>query len=198
MRPIFVPIHYLNLFPMKSSSLYTCILALFLPLAAWAQQAKKADIEVSPAVLQTAEWAKFKYKENLEAAKTGDSKALRALFEFSGTVDGAEALQHTTTCLELLTVIPDDLMGAVISSLKPKLKTVLLERFPLAQGQTKKTELHKPLSEFAPNTWKALNGAIVSCNSCMHEQTVGQKLDKKPGQIGPAAAKPAAQTTDKQ
>jgi hypothetical protein len=104
--------------------------------------------------------------------------------EFSGTVDGTESLQHATTCLELIPLATDEKMGAVISSLKPKLKTILLDRIQLAQGRTKKENLIKPLQEWAPLTWKALHGERVVCNSCMHKD--GQMMKKPDGVMSPA------------
>jgi hypothetical protein len=76
--------------------------------------------------------------------------------------------------------VADDVAGSIISSMKPKLKSILLERFTLAQGRTKKEALQKPLKDWAPLTWKALNGERVICGSCMHE---GGLSTSKPGQM---------------
>ena len=154
---------------MRSALFVATIAAFFSPFMLQAQEGQKNDIEISDGVLKTAEWAAFKYMEKLDLAQSGDQKAIKELFEFSGTVDGVEALQHATTCIELIPFATDEKVGSVISSIKPKLKTVLLDRFQLAQGRTKKENLRKPLQEWAPLTWKALNGEMVVCNSCMHE-----------------------------
>lgn len=146
---------------MRSSFLLAFVSILISPSLSNAQSDKKLDIEVSSAVLKTAEWANFKYMENLNLAKSGDKKAIKAFLEFSGTVDGIESLEHATTCIELIPYASDMNIGAVISSLKPKLQKVLLERFVLAQGRTKKEALRKPLQEWAPLCWKALNGEKV-------------------------------------
>lgn len=171
---------------MKSILRVITLLVFIFPFMLQAQAGKQADVEIFSDVLKTAEWASFKYMANIELAKKGDQKALKDLFEFSGTVDGVEALQHATTCIELISLAGDEKMGAVIYILKPKLKTVLLERFQLAIGRTKKEELRKPLQEWAPLTWKALNGEKVVCSTCLN----GGDLTAKP-----PSKKPTANTT---
>lgn len=172
---------------MKSALSFFAALMLLSPTLLHAQTPKGTDIEVSGAVLATAEWANFKYMEKLEAAKKRDHRALKELFEFSGTVDGREAIQHTATLLELIPFVTDDLNGTIISNtLKPKLKTILLERFQKAQELTKKEDLQKPLEAWAPMTWKALNGEKVMCSTCL---TQGGSLSK------PGAQKPDASNT---
>jgi hypothetical protein len=167
---------------------FTCLFALFLsPLVISAQEGKKTDLEISSEVLKTADWAAFKYMENLDKAQSGDLKAIKAFLEFSSVVDGTESLQHAMTCVELIPLTTDEKMGASIATLKPKLKTVLLERFVLAQGRTKKEELKKPLLEWAPLTWKALNGEKVSCTSCMQSGGVTKAV--------PGGQKPSSGTT---
>lgn len=181
----------LNLFPMRSLLLSVILTAVFFPASSQAQGEEKNAIEVSSAVLKTAEWANFKYMETLESAKTGDRKAVRSFLDFSSVVDGTESLQHATTCIELISFAGDEIFGTTISNLKPKLKTILLSRFQLAQGRTQKVELQKPLHEWAPLTWKALNGQQVVCGTCMHEG--GVRLEKpgtsapKPGTSEPTA-----------
>ncbi|MDO8366970.1 MAG: hypothetical protein Q7T20_09250 [Saprospiraceae bacterium] len=165
---------------MRSAFLIATVSALLFPFMLNAQTSKKLDIEISSDVLKTAEWAAFKYMENIELAQKGDQKGLKELFEFSGTVDGVEALQHATTCIELIQYATDEKFGAVVSILKPKLKSVLLDRFQLAQARTKKEELRKPFQEWAPLTWKALNGEKVVCNSCMSQGALTKPAGKKP------------------
>ncbi|MCC7466351.1 MAG: hypothetical protein IT261_08790 [Saprospiraceae bacterium] len=174
---------------------FLCLLT-FAPFLAQAQAPKNEEIQVFPSVLKTAEWANFKYMDVLNKAKSGDKKSILDFLEFSSIVDGTEALQHATTCIEIIPFVPDDAYGAVISTLKPKLKTLLLERFTLAQGRTKKEALQKPLMEWAPLTWKALNGELVRCSSCMQE---GGLSTSKPGQAkkpNSAESAPAASGTD--
>ncbi len=171
---------------MRSAFLLACVSVLLSPFMLHAQKAKKTEIEISSDVLKTAEWAKFKYMENVDMAQKGDPKGIKALFEFSGTVDGVESLQHATTCLEIIPFATDEKVGSVISSLKPKLKTVLLERFQLAQGRTKKEELRKPLQEWAPLCWKALNGEMVIDSSKIQD---GGGSTSKPGSIKPTMSR---------
>ncbi len=118
------------------------------------------DVTVFEPVLATAKWANFKYEEHLAAAKKGDHKEILKLLEFSGTVDGVEALNHSVTLLELVKVGGDIPFAAAVNMSKATLKKVLLERLQLAQGRTKKTELQKPMAEWAPTTWDVLNGKI--------------------------------------
>ncbi|MBL7807980.1 MAG: hypothetical protein JNN28_09210 [Saprospiraceae bacterium] len=175
----------------------TLVCMLFLsPLMVQAQDSKNTDIQVFPGVLKTAEWANFKYMDVLNKAKTGDQLSIRTFLEFSGTVDGTEALQHATTCIELLSVVSDEVYGAIIAAMKPKLRSVLLTRLPLAQGRTKKEALQKPMQEWAPQTWKALNGERVVCNSCRQE---GGLAPAKPGfGIKPGAESTAPVESDKE
>lgn len=152
---------------MKRTLCLLAFVAWFIPGMLSAQGAPKKEVEISSAVLKTAEWANFKYMENLDLAISGDQKALKALLDFSGTVDGTESLQHATTCIELIPLVSDDKMAQTILTLKPRLIAKLLDRFQLAQGRTKKVDLRKPLQEWAPNTWKALHGERVDCINCL-------------------------------
>ncbi len=117
-----------------------------------------ADIEISPAALKTAEWSGFKYKEVLDKAKAGDLESIKQFLDFHGVVDGTDAMGHSVTCLELIPVVGDYKFALAVQSSKPKLKELLKERLTLAQGRTKKTELVKPLEQWAPNVWAAVNG----------------------------------------
>ncbi len=174
---------------MRSTLLIAAFTAFFSPLMLLAQQGKKMDIDISSEVLKTADWAAFKYMEKIDLAQSGDQKAIKDLLEFSAVVDGVEALQHATTCLELIPFTTDEKMGAVIYIVKPKLREALLERFQLAQGRTKKEEMRKPLQEWAPLTWKALHGEKVVCSSCM-SQGLSKGEGKKP------APPPGMETTE--
>lgn len=162
-----------------------------------AQDAKQSsDVTVFPGVLSTAQWAGFKYNDQLQLAKTGDLKAVVSLLEFSGTVDGVDALNHAVTCLELLPVSTDLVFAAAINKSKPKLKKVLLERLVIAQGRTTNLELRKPLSEWAPLTWDVLNGKPFQPDMKGSEECMASKASQKnnAGQMNagavPGAAKP--------
>jgi hypothetical protein len=116
------------------------------------------DVTVFESVLSTAGWANFKYVDQLSQAKQGDYKATLKLLEFSGTVDGIAALDHSVTLLELLLSGGDLPFAAAVNMAKPKLKSVLLDRLQLAQARTQKVELRKPIAEWAPTTWAVLHG----------------------------------------
>lgn len=121
---------------------------------------QEQDITVFESVLATAEWANFKYQDQLLAAKMGDYKATLKLLEFSGTVDGVAELEHSVTLLELLASGSDATFGIAVKIAKPKLKSVLLQRLQLAQGRTKNENLREPMEKWAPITWAALNGKV--------------------------------------
>lgn len=177
---------------MRIVLLVATLSALLSPMALHAQEENYNGIVVFSKVLKTAEWAKYNYKETLDLAQKGDIKAIKSFLEFSSVVDGTEALQHATTCLELISFATDEKMGVGIYTLKPKLKTALLQRFTLATGRTKKEALQKPLLEWAPLTWKALNGEKVACSSCMNQNGVAPM---KPGMQKPTTLQ-APQATD--
>jgi hypothetical protein len=125
----------------------------------WAQTKEpETDVTVSESVLNTAVWAGFKYQEELVKAKKGDYNATFKLMDFSGTVDGRTALEHSVTLLELIVSGGDEPFALAVQKTKPKLRTVLLDRLQLAQGRTKKEELRNPMKDWAPKTWAALNG----------------------------------------
>jgi hypothetical protein len=116
------------------------------------------DIKVSEKVLKTAEWAKFKYLEELALAKSGDLVAIKRMLEFSKMVDGGEAIDHAVVCLELIPLAGDDNFATVVAGLSPKLREALLKRFNFAQGRSEKETLRLPMTVWAPHTWGALNG----------------------------------------
>jgi len=179
---------------MRSIFLAATLSALLFPCIIHAQKGKKVEVEVFSDVLKTAEWAAFKYMDNIYLAQSGDQKAIKSLLEFSATVDGVETLQHATTCIELIPLVSDEKFGSIVSILKPKLKTVLLERFPLAQARTKKEALRKPFQEWAPLTWKALNGEKVACSSCMSQGTTTKPGQKPTPSSGLEVTEPASAT----
>lgn len=120
----------------------------------------EVDVTVFESVLSTAKWANFDYLKLLDAAKKGDHKATLKLLEFSGTVDGVAELDHSVTLLELIASGGDITFAGAVNMASPKLQAVLLQRLQLAQGRTKKLELQKPISEWAPTTWEVLNGRL--------------------------------------
>ncbi|MBL7827775.1 MAG: hypothetical protein JNJ57_14185 [Saprospiraceae bacterium] len=129
--------------------------AMLLSFQLFAQTHK---VSVSPSVLDVAKWAGFEYQKHVDLAKSGDFKAVTELLDFSGTVDGVDALDHAVTCLELIPYASDLTFAAALNKAKPKLKSVLLERFQLAQGRSKTESFRSPMATWAPNTWAALNG----------------------------------------
>ncbi len=151
-----------------------------------------ADVEVFESVLSTASWAGFKYEEQLALAKKGDHKATLKLLEFSGTVDGKAALDHSVTLLELIAAGGDLGFSAAVNMSKPKLKKVLLDRLQLAQGRTKKEALRKPIAEWAPTTWEVLNGRPFAPKIKAGEEK--SCMDLVPHQQKPQASIPAEPT----
>ncbi|MCC7507625.1 MAG: hypothetical protein IT259_20115 [Saprospiraceae bacterium] len=183
---------------MKNAFLASMLMLLIVPMMEVGCQntesagAKPLDIEVSPATLKTAEWADFKYNEILAKAATGDFKAIQQFFEFHSIVDGSDALGHGVSCLELIPVAGDFQVARVIQTLKPNLRKLLSERLVLAQGRTKKTELQKPLQEWAPDVWAALNGKPLPV--VPDSIAVGSGLNKGKEAVNGPAAPPADST----
>ena len=132
------------------------------------QEIKVIDIEVSESVVKVADWAGFKYREVLAAAETGDQTSIKKFLEFSGTVDGVDALKHAVTCLELIPVANDFNFSMACHTLKPALQKTLLERLMLAQSRTKKVDLRDSMTHWASSTWGVLNGGEPVCN-CDHK-----------------------------
>lgn len=145
LNKLFIPLLIIGLFAYKSNA-----------------QTDNAEVDVTvfESVLSTASWANFKYKDQLALAKKGDQKALTALLDFSGTVDGRAALDHSVTLLELIVSTGDNAFSLAVKSSKAKLKSILLDRLQLAQGRTKKEELRQPMHAWAPMTWAALNNKV--------------------------------------
>jgi hypothetical protein len=145
---------------MKGKHLLIAILSLcFFAPTLHAQKGTAApEITVFESVLSTASWANFKYQDQLGKAKAGDHKAMMQLLEFSGTVDGRAALDHSVTLLELLGAGTDLTFAGALHMEKPNLKKILLDRLQLAQSRTQKENLRKPIAEWAPNTWEVLHG----------------------------------------
>ena len=115
------------------------------------------EVEVSDAVLRTAETFDFKYMDLLAKAKTGDVQSIQELIRFHKYVDDIEAINHAVTCLELIPFATDAKFSAACKMATPNMRKALAERLAQAQGKTKKEELRKPLKDWAPMTWAALN-----------------------------------------
>jgi hypothetical protein len=188
---------YGQLCAMKSLMLsFLACLAFANGAAAQTQDKKAAEapkgVFVSDNVLKTAKWAKYPYDQTMRQAEACDLKSIESFLAFHGTVDGRDALDHATTCLELIPGATDDCFALAISRLKPKLKSVLLERLTLAQGQTSVEALHKPMAEWAPYSWAALNNRPIpeakdlKIFNCMQDKT------KSNEPLGPTAPSPAA------
>lgn len=165
------------------------LILLFLLPAAGAFAQKK--VYVSENVLKTAEWARFKYRDVLKQAINQDADAVRKMLEFSGTVDDGEALEHAVTCLEMIPLATDDVVASVVVALKPAVKKLLLDRFVAAKSLTQKKDLQKPMNEWAPNTWDALNNLPVKLARKQQSQMI--KRGTRPG----APQNPAPATPDR-
>lgn len=130
-------------------------LALLLLAAAPVFAQKK--VFVSDNVLKVAEQARFDYKGTLKKATAKDDKALAELFEFIRLLENVEADEHAMTCLELIPVATDKVFSQAVQSRSTKMKAALLRRITAAQERSQKAELKKPMEEWAPYSWKALN-----------------------------------------
>ncbi|MBK8193871.1 MAG: hypothetical protein IPK76_11940 [Lewinellaceae bacterium] len=145
------------------------------------------DIEIFDHVLKTADWAKFKYKDVLERAKGGDYMAIRDFLNFHATVDGVDGLNHAVTCLELIPVAGDEKFAAGVAFCSENLRKVLIDRFILAQGRTKKTALRQSMTDWAPNTWEYLNGRTTATHMS-EEKKPGTESSSSASGMSPDAA----------
>jgi hypothetical protein len=184
LHPSFCFIHCLTSMIMKNWFLATLIISLSVSAISGQNKTVNNDIFVSSSVLSTAQWAGFKYREQLDLARQGDMRAVEEMLNFNGTVDGREGLDHAVTCLELIPYSSDLVFAAALNKGKPTLRKLMLERLPLAQGRTKVETLKKPLSEWAPLTWAVLNGqpfepADTSSDECMMSRPKQQKEQEK-------------------
>jgi|GEM_PF-2744893 len=180
---------------MKNWFLAAMFLSLSLSTVSGQNKAANSDIFVSQSVLSTAQWAGFKYREQLDLARQGDMRAVEEILNFNGTVDGREGLDHAVTCLELIPFSSDLVFAGALNKGKPALRKLMLERLTLAQGRTKTEALRKPLSEWAPLTWAVLNGqpfepSDTSSDECMMSRPRQQKeQEKAPSDITPKEIK---------
>jgi hypothetical protein len=136
------------------------------------------EVTVAPSLVKFAGQMGFKYQEVLAKAKKGDIESIKQLMEFHGTADGTDGLNHAQTCLELIPSATDIKVALACQNLKPKLKELLLERFALAQGRTKNTDLQKPMKEWAPSTWASINNQPIECESCEASKKMAKEMVK--------------------
>lgn len=115
------------------------------------------EIEVSNAVLKTAETFDFKYMDVLAKAKTGNTQSIQEFIRFNKYVDEMEGINHGLSCLELIPFATDTKFAAACKLSSVNLRKLLAERLQQAQGKTKKEDLRKPLKDWAPLTYAALN-----------------------------------------
>jgi hypothetical protein len=136
------------------------------------------EVTVAPSLVKFAGQMGFKYQEVLAKAKKGDIESIKQLMEFHGTADGTDGLNHAQTCLELIPSATDIKVALACQNLKPKLKELLVERFALAQGRTKNTNLQKPMKEWAPSTWASINNQPIECESCEAAKKMAKEMVK--------------------
>ncbi len=158
-------------------------------LAASAGFSQKKGIFISDAAVEMAQKLQIDYKGLVKKASAKDTKALTELFEFTVWPEGALITEHVQTCLELIPVVTDEVYAKALESRHPGLKAFLLRHIPAAQERTAKENLKKPLQEWAPYTWEALNGREVN----IPEPKAATK-DKvpSPSEIDAAQLKPSA------
>lgn len=189
---------------MKNSMIFCLALCLMFPFSRVRCQSDThstviGQITVAPSLVKFAGQMGFKYNEVLEKAKKGDIDAIKAMMEFHGTADGVDGLNHAQTCLELIPVASDLRVSQACRNLKPKLKELLIERFNLAQSRTQIADLKKPLKDWAPQTWGALNNQLVACPECEASKQMAKEYSKNPdgtvSNINPPTAQQAAKTT---
>lgn len=135
--------------------------ALLFALSA-AAHAQKKGVFVSDAVVAVAQQMQVDYKGLVRKASAKDAKALQELFEFTRLLDGAALNDHLQTCLELIPVATDEVYAKALESRSPGLRSYLLKNMAAAQERAQKEPLKKPIGEWAPYTWEALNGREVN------------------------------------
>jgi len=129
-------------------------LALLLVAASGFSQKK---VYMSDAVLKLADQVQVDYKGLVKKSIAKDTLALKDLFEFSRMLDNNTLTEHAVTCLELIPLATDEMFARAVRSRSVKMKAFLLRNITEAQGATQKKDLKKPLSEWAPQSWAALN-----------------------------------------
>ncbi len=156
--------------------------------------AQKKGVYISESVLPVAQAVQMDYKGAVKKASAKDAQALRDLLEFSRLVDGAALADHMQTCLELIPAATDAVYAKTVEGCSPGLKTFLLKQLPTAQQRTQKEALRKPIQEWAPYTWEALNGREVVINQPSTTQKTPAPAHIDAAQLkkdGPSEQKPA-------
>lgn len=120
-----------------------------------------SDAPITPDLIRLSEFIKMDYKATLANCKKGDKTALLEFFDFHRIVEEKSAVEHSLVCLDMIAASDDGVVAEVCSSLKPKLKTLVLERLTAAQPKSSKPALQKNMSEWAPKTWAALNNLPI-------------------------------------
>lgn len=179
------------------SVLFASLLIIQAP-SAFAQK----KVYLSDAVISTANQIDFDYEGTVKKAAGKDTRAMVKLMEFNRILDGAEAIEHGRTMLEIIPVASDKTVAMAIRHLNPKLKKVALDRMLSAQKKTEISALKKPIKDWAPYTWETLNNRALifpetNTNSKDTDNTQDtDSINKKPEQKaadGPASTgKPAA------
>ncbi len=178
------------------------LVALLFTLSA-AAHAQKKGVFVSDAVVAVAQQMQVDYKGLVRKASAKDAKALQDLFEFTRLLDGAALNDHLQTCLELIPVATDEVYAKALESRSPGLKAYLLKNMENAQERAQKESLKKPIGEWAPYTWEALNGREVnivkpeamksSSSSPTGIDAVQNQTAPQPGALAPKTAPDASQ-----
>lgn len=178
------------------------LVALLFALSA-AAHAQKKGVFVSDAVVAVAQQMQVDYKGLVRKASAKDAKALQELFEFTRLLDGAALNDHLQTCLELIPVATDEVYAKALESRSPGLKAYLLKNMENAQERVQKESLKKPIGEWAPYTWEALNGREVnivkpeamksSSSSPTGIDAVQNQTAPQPGALAPKTAPDASQ-----
>ncbi|MBK9337697.1 MAG: hypothetical protein IPM98_14485 [Lewinellaceae bacterium] len=143
---------------MKKALLVNLALLLFAAPAVFAQK----KVYISENVLKVADQLKLDYKGMVKKAASKDTKALRDILEFGRILEKWEVAEHAVTCLELIPPATDEVYAKVVEACDNKFKTTMRIWITSAQEHTQKEHLKKPLSEWAPYTWEALNNRAVN------------------------------------
>lgn len=130
---------------------------LLLAVAGFSQKKSNKAASISDDVLAIADQLKIDYKGLVKKASAKDTLAIHELLEFSRMLDNQTAINHAVTCLELIPLAGDEAFAQEVSKRLIKLKALLLSQITQAQSLTQKEALKKPMSEWAPYTWEALN-----------------------------------------
>jgi hypothetical protein len=157
-----------------------------------AAPAPGSDAPITDELLRLSEFAKMDYKATLSNCKKGDKTALLEFFDFHRIVEEKSAVEHSLVCLDMIAASNDAVVSDVCSSLKPKLKTLVVERLTAAQPKSAKPALQKPMSEWAPKTWAALNNLPIP-DPAREAAEAAARANGKPGaQSADQMGQPAA------